>query len=540
MPTVAIKAFDGLKPITDPILLDNGAATVAKNVKLISGALAPLKNSTTLKALTKTAPQTIFRYGSSANENEYWLEFLARTDVMRSPIVDNQYGMLYWSDGVAVKYAPNSVILSGGSYPGGGYTLGIPAPVSAPTLSGTAATSASKSVTLTAVYTYVSAYEEEGPPSTAAGTVTVDPAGNVTITGMSTAPDGAYNITKKRIYISSTVGNAAQFQYWTEVPVANTSFTGTYDQAALGEVIPSVDWVAPPPELKGLRMMANGIAVGFKENTAYASEPNLPHAWPHQYPADYKIVGVGSFGQSAAFLTEAYPYILSGVDPAAMSFEKLSLPQACVSQDSIVETGNAVYYASPDGLVVISSGGIDVVTKSILSKEQWQAYNPSSIKASIYENRYVAAYQKLDGTRGMLIFDFSGQGATMTECDMNAASAITAMFHDPRTDTLYFAQGTNIVRFDAGSAMTGNWKSKTFRMPFALNIGFGQVIAEGYPVTLKVYADGVLRQTKTIANSNAFRMPGGFRAVDWQVELSANSKVTQALLSTSSQELRAV
>ena len=287
-------------------------------------------------------------------------------------------------------------------------------------------------------------------------------------------------------------------------------------------------------------MMANGIAVGFKENTAYASEPNLPHAWPHQYPADYKIVGVGSFGQSAAFLTEAYPYILSGVDPAAMSFEKLSLPQACVSQDSIVETGNAVYYASPDGLVVISSGGIDVVTKSILSKEQWQAYNPSSIKASIYENRYVAAYQKLDGTRGMLIFDFSGQGATMTECDMNAASAITAMFHDPRTDTLYFAQGTNIVRFDAGSAMTGNWKSKTFRMPFALNIGFGQVIAEGYPVTLKVYADGVLRQTKTIANSNAFRMPGGFRAVDWQVELSANSKVTQARLSTSSQELRAV
>ena len=128
MPTVAIKAFDGLKPITDPILLDNGAATVAKNVKLISGALAPLKNSTTLKALTKTAPQTIFRYGSSANENEYWLEFLARTDVMRSPIVDNQYGMLYWSDGVAVKYAPNNLILSGGSYPGASYTLGVPAP----------------------------------------------------------------------------------------------------------------------------------------------------------------------------------------------------------------------------------------------------------------------------------------------------------------------------------------------------------------------------------------------------------------------------
>ncbi|MDV7400528.1 hypothetical protein RZS08_54435, partial [Arthrospira platensis SPKY1] len=104
-----------------------GTATVANNVKLTSGAIEPLKGPSALMSLTKTAPQTIFRYGDSANETEYWLEFIKRTSVMRSPIVNNQYGMLYWSDGDEVRYAPNSLIISGSSYPGGSYILGVPA-----------------------------------------------------------------------------------------------------------------------------------------------------------------------------------------------------------------------------------------------------------------------------------------------------------------------------------------------------------------------------------------------------------------------------
>jgi len=538
MPTAVISAFDGLNPSTDPVLLDQGAAQTANNVKLLSGALAPLNGTTALKALTKSAPKTIYRYGNSSVETEHWLEFLNRTDVMRSPITNNQYGMLYWSDGVQPKYAPGELILSGSSYPGASYNLGIPAPISKPTVGGTIPNEAAKSVTLTAVYTYVSAYGEEGPPSPAASVGTIDPKDDITISTMSVAPSGPYNIVTKRIYLSSTVGSNAEFQFWREVPVATVSQTGEYDQSLLGELLPSTDWVAPPAGLRGLKMMANGIAVGFVENTAYASEPNLPHAWPHQYTSDYPIVGVGTFGQSAAFLTNSFPYILSGVDPAAMSFEKLSLPQACVSVDSIVETGNAVYYASPDGLVVISSSGIDIVTKGLLTPDQWRSYNPSSIKAVSHENRYFATYQMLDGTRGVLIFDFSGAGAKFTTSSINSASAITAMHYDSRADTLYLAQGTNIVRYDRGSVLSYTWRSKVFRFGHPLNLGFGQVVASSYPVTMRVYADGQLRVTKTVTDNNLFRLPSGFRATDWELELVGSSKITQTMLTTSTAEAK--
>ena len=538
MPTAVIKAFDGLNPSSDPVILDQSAAQTASNVKLLSGALEPLNGTTVLKALTKVQPKTIYRYGSSSVETEHWLEFLNRTDVMRSPIANNQYGMLYWSDGVQPKYAPSELILSGSSYPGASYNLGIPAPAGSPVVTGPAPSAAAKSVTLTAVYTYVSAYGEEGPPSAPAGVATIDPEADITISSMAVAPSGPYNIVTKRIYLSSTVGSNAEFQFWKEVPVATVSQTGDYDQSLLGELLPSTDWLAPPAGLRGLKMMANGISVGFVENTAYASEPNLPHAWPHQYPADFPIVGVGTFGQSAAFLTNSFPYILSGVDPAAMSFEKLSLPQACVSADSIVETGNAVYYASPDGLVAISTGVIDIVTKGMLTPEQWRSYNPSSIKAIAYENRYIALYERLDGTRGVMIFDFSGAGASFTTSTINAGSPITAMQYDSRADTLYLAQGTNIVRYDRCSALTYTWRSKVFRFGHPLNLGFGQVIASTYPVTMRVYADGLLRVTKTVTDNNLFRLPSGFRATDWELELVGSSRITQAMLTTSTAEAK--
>lgn len=539
MPAIHIKAFAGLKPILDPLLLQQSDAVTANNVRLISGALEPLKNWTTLKALTKTAPQTIWRYGNSATETEYWLEFLNDTDVIRSPIAADAYGRVYWADGGVPKYAPNSLVLSTSSYPGGSYTLGIPKPAAAPTVSSfTAPPNASSSETRVYVYTYVSAYGEEGPPSDASALVTLDPANSAGLTGMSTAPAGSYNITSKRIYRSSTVGASAQFQFVAEIPVANTTYTDSKLQSALGEILPSTDWVAPPSGLRGLKALSNGAAIGFKDNTAYLSEPNLPHAWPHQYPIEDTIVGIGVFRQSAVLLTTGKPYLMSGADPQAMTVERMELPQACMSKRSIVDTGDGVLYASPDGIVSISSAGIDVVTKGLLSRDQWLAYNPSSMVAAVHDNKYHVAYQTVGGTRGMLTFDFSGQGASFTTNQVNTASAVTAMYADPRSDTLYLARGTDIVRFNAGTNMTYTWRSKKFRAPFAMNFAKAQVVADS-SVTLRIIGDGVQRFERVITNSNQFNLPSGFRALDWELEVVGDSRITQLSLATSAEEMRA-
>lgn len=399
----------------------------------------------------------------------------------------------------------------------------------------------------TYVYTYVSAYGEEGPPSAASTVIDIDPDQSVSLSNMSAAPTGAYNVTHKRIYRSSTVGNQAQFQFVAEIAVANATYTDTKSQSDLGEVLPSEGWEAPPAKLFNLRIMANGIACGFVKDdvcrTVVLSEPYLPHAWNPEYSftTDDTIVGIGVFRQSIAVLTKSFPYILYGVDPAAMSMTKLELQQACVSAKSIVETGDGVLYASPDGLISISGNGVQNITQNIFTRDQWQEFNPSSMKCFFHDGRIHILYTTAASARGTLIMDLSGQGAVLTQSDIQTSpnSEIVGGYYDPRTDTLYWIQGGNIVRHNRGSDLTYLWRSKLYAAVFPMNFSCAQVQAETYPVTLKVYAGGVLKLTKSVANSNIFTLPSGFRASDWYYEVTGTAKVYGVSIAQSPLEIKA-
>ncbi len=539
MPAIVVKAFGGMRPIVERQLLDAAEADLARNLKLTSGGLVPLRGSTTLKALTLIAPQTIWRYGNAPAEGDWWFEFAGDVDIIRSPIANDPHGRVYWTDGVQPRYGPTAIVLSGsGTLPGGSLNLGIPAPTAPPTITftpGTPPNAESRSY----VYTYVSTYGEEGPPSPPSAPVTVDPTAVVNVTAMQVGPGGPISLATKRIYRTSTVGSTAQFQFVAEVALATVDYADVISQATLGEVLPSEEWVAPPNALRGLKFLANGAAIGFVGNTIHLSEPNLPHAWPHEVPIDVPIVGIGVFRQGAVALTNGHPYVITGADPAAMSAERLELPQACLSKLSIVDTGDGTLFASTDGLVSIGPGGMDVVTRKLLSREQWQAYNPASMRGAFIDGKYHAFYTTAGGLRGVLIFDFEGQGGAMSVSDFNAVTAVTAAYADPRSDTLYLAQGTNIVRWDRGSSLTFVWRSGTYRLAAPANMACAALDAEAYPVTVRVYADGNLILTKTVTDRGAWRLPAGFEAYDWSFEVEGAAKVTRFAMATSISELKA-
>jgi len=542
MTAIVVKAFNGLKPITAPRLLDQGDAQVADNVRLVSGSLTPLKGLTTLKATTLNPPTTIFRYGTSNTETDYWLEFSTDTDIMRSPIAQDQWNRLYWTaPNARPRYATSDMILGNTlPYPTNSYELGIPNPGAAPTITNfSPAPSGSTPETRTYVFTFVSAYGEEGPPSAASALQSVDPAQPVTITVPGGAPAGSYNITLKRIYRSSTVGSRAQFQFVAEIPVATTSYVDSITQANLGETLQTDTWIAPPVGLKGLRLMANGAAVGFVGKTLYFSEPNLPHAWPHQYPVDEEIVGIATYGQTVAVLTTGYPYLFQGIDPAAMASTKLLIPQSCSSKTSIVETGDGAIFASPDGLTSIGST-TGVITQNLFSRDQWQAYNPSSMKCYVYNGRVVILYTTTGNVNGILVLDISGQGATLTTSNVNTAAAMSCGYYDPRSDTLYLAQGQAIKRFDSGDNLSMTWKSKQFRVGYPMNFSVAQVRAAAYPVTFKLYSGGQLRHTQTVTSNSQFRLPSGYRDINWEFQIEGTNEVSEVVVAQSSDELKAV
>ena len=283
--------------------------------------------------------------------------------------------------------------------------------------------------------------------------------------------------------------------------------------------------------------MPNGIMVAFTGNTLHACEPYFPYAWPKKYdiPLDYPIVGIAVAGQTALVTTTGIPYLVTGVESGSLSAEKIPVNQACIAKRSMVSIGGAVIYASPDGLVLVDGMNANVITEGLLSKGDWDAYNPSSIVAAEYEGRYCAFFTKTGGEKGCLVFDFNSK--TMIEMSTGA----DAVYTDKSTDVMYVLSGTSIKNQfpTSGSSLSLTWKSKLFALPNYASFAWLSVEADFGSVNISLYASGDLFYSVNVTSSDPVRIPVG-RHKDWQISISSSVRVTKVAIASSTAELKQV
>ena len=365
------------------------------------------------------------------------------------------------------------------------------------------------------VYTFVSTYGEEGPPSAASAVITTDDNATITVSNLSTGPaksnsnlgSGAV----KRIYRSNTGSNTTAFQFVAEIALSANSYDDTSNNNQLAEIIPSTFWIAPPDDdsstypdgpMKGLTAMPNGIMAGFTGKRVCFSERFLPHAWPTSYrmAIEDNIIGMKAVGNGLIVTTEGAPYLIAGTDPASMSAIKIESTQACLSKTSMVDMGPFVIYAGADGLVAAAGTDVQIITEGLITPDQWQAqYYPTTINATLWKGRYLGFYSTGSGFGGFVFDPRGGQNAFTT---LTASALIRGTFTDPDDGNAYLIIANQIKKFQAGStAQTYTWKSKDFVPPKPTSMGFLKVDAEAFPVTVKLYGDGTLFYTGTIALS---------------------------------------
>ena len=370
------------------------------------------------------------------------------------------------------------------------------------------------------VYTFVSAYGEEGPPSPASTVITTDDNMTVALSSLQTSSAKSNtNLSKKRIYRSNTGSNSTQFQFVAEVALAVTGYTDVSKNSELAEVLPSSGWIAPPDDdgalypdgpMKGLISLPNGILAGFTGKRVCFSEAFLPHAWPADYriAIDEEVVSIAATANGVIVGTKSTPYLVTGSDPSAMVAIKIESGEACLSKRSMVDMGEFILYAGPDGLTAVQGATATVVTQNLITPEQWQAnYYPSTITGFKWQGRYVGFYSTGSGFGGF-IFDPREQANAFVNLD--ASALVRGGFTDPDDNELYIIIGDKIKKFQgSATALTYNWKSKEYNTPRPTSFGFAKVDAEAYPVTLKVYGDGSVIYNATISTSgSAFSVTG--------------------------------
>lgn len=352
-------------------------------------------------------------------------------------------------------------------------------------------------------------------------------------------------------------------RYWGDGGVY--TFTDDFDSRDFFDILTSDDYDAPPEDLQGLTAIQNNILCGFVGNTLYFSEPGLPHAWPTKYAVtlEHNIVGIATISGSTLVVTDGYPYIVSGSDPAnGMATARIDANFPCLNKNSLVTMGYGIVYSTHDGLAVYSpTSGPTIITKLLYNNDTWQtAIDPSTVVAEYYGDNYFASH-----STGAFIFE---QDAKVGGFFVNASYTFSASWYDAVAGIVYYVSGTNgdIYQWDdlTQPSVTQEWKSKVIITKDMINLGAARVVAD-YAVTsedwdaevtqwealtenwdlpaqltFKLWVDKELTLTTTINDSGIFRLPSGYRTDTFEVGIEGNIRVRAIHMAETPTGLRGV
>lgn len=338
-------------------------------------------------------------------------------------------------------------------------------------------------------------------------------------------------------------------RYWGDA--GNFDFTDDFDSRVLLSILSTDNYEPPPPNLQGLTAIQNNILCGFVGNTLYFSELGRPHAWPEEYAIslEHNIVGIATISGSALVLTDSFPYLISGSDPANdMSTARIDANFPCLNKNSIVTMGYGIVYSTHDGLAVYSpSSGPAIITKLLYNNDTWKTrIDPSSVIAEFYGDNYFASH-----STGAFVFE---QDPKVGGFFVDLSYSFSASWYDSIDGIVYYVSGTNGDVYEWNNLnqplSTFEWKSKVLVTPAPLNLGAARVVADYTadisqvwsqitttwsntnitwgafnPVKFTMWVNKQQEFTTTLNDSGIFRLPSGYRSDTFEVAVESNVRV---------------
>ena len=375
--------------------------------------------------------------------------------------------------------------------------------------------------------------------------------------------------------------------YWAEVKPL--PFTDSLSDTQLAEPLPTQGYLPPPDQLRGLISIPGGILAGFsgskggQRKEVCFSVPYQCHAWPlaNRLSVDYEVMALAATQAGVVVATKGKPYIIVGDEPGNMSVVKLEVAYACRSAKSMVDMGSYAMYASPAGLVAVGGNTPQLVTSNILTREQWQAYNPDNIVGGHYDGKYfgfcpsrtdglsewssatryeqgeVVKKGELETPPTAAVAYISLQPGNINHSPLEAnstwwAKAPLGFIFNPETgewmdlstpysktnnhlinDRLYTVDATGAVfHWNAGTTYKPfTWTSAILLAPRPANFGAAQVVVDDYgsgEVKVKFFFDGVLKHTQRVAG--AYVAATAYQPGD--TVMGSDGKIYRALVAT--------
>lgn len=561
MTVLMFSSLIGRIPILHKTRLPQNAAQVCLNAVADSKALAPMKTiGSSSFAIGTTRQKTLYyvpTYGWTA-----WSDIV---DVVPAPVENTDYRFFYAGPSEGYPKISSKTLISSGAT----RRLGVLQPnyaASGAPLNFLPIGTGDGTEKYTVSYAYTCVDEFGGESVLSVATAPYDLQGNqcMKLTNFVINSLATYgnSILYFRLYRRVTTTSGAGDWFWVKARAGSTSGTAYWDLPVsivssssyevfdsdgagtdLGEIgdnCESSDYDAPPADVIGLTEIQNGVMLAWSSKKVCPNVPFVYHAFPLAYRFDFSetIMGIGVFNETALVATSGQPYLIGGVSPANYVKKKLPYPWPCVSRRSVISSNIGVFYASIRGLVWWNGSSIQIITEKIISEAQWAAMVPTLMMGFFFKGKvYIIMY----GTAMGFILDVSGEQPFII--DFTLPYSIYGGFTDKESDVLrlisYGDSFYDLRSFGEGSSnLTMQWQSREEVTP-AINFSSLKIIGTGWgTATVKLYGDGLLKDTITATGNGVYRLSSGYRASRWSVEVSSSTVTVEAIaIGTSVREI---
>lgn len=459
---VELNQFAGMQPRLDPMALADSQASLALNCRLKSTKICPIKEALTVTdysinvegGLTDAKNAGTLYLWTRGRTNRNFLAWPGFVHFAHSNLnADKRYRVFVTGEtgypvvpGDDTANQPIALVCSedGAVYDRHLLYMEVPEKMTGIVRSDATALNTDNLRYTTFCQTYVDEYGYESGASDPSDEVQYNDGDGINIPAIS-APSWAV---KRRIYkaVAGTAEDTIRFVFEQDASVGG-GFSGTVvavKDEDTGEVMPTVTPI--PKDLDWMTAMPGNFYVGFlrsEPRRVCFSDVDLPTSWPDVYRYDIRdeAIGIAVGGSTAFVLTTGYPWAISGSAPEGMTASQIVSEQACVSAHSICALEGKVFYASQDGVCMLSEDSLmaTVITRAYWDKATWSALWPKNITMCAYDNAlFLFTHNNAKTEYKSFILDFDiGQGLIIQQI----SDKVNCVCMDCENDALYFVKG---------------------------------------------------------------------------------------------------
>lgn len=436
------------------------------------------------------------------------------------------------------------------------------------------------------VYTYVNEYGEESAPSPVSEVLDVDVDGKVTL-GFNIPPMTDGYCDPESIYIyrilpvqdklppatpqevtEIAIGSAmagddptdfygivnSDAFFVMEIPYREGAFTVVDDPNVnqIGESLSTWESSLPRADLQNIQMLENGSLVASEGKNLWFSDPWRYNSWNCFMNLEDCIINFKVVGAHIYVTTDGHPYLIerdvntqNNDCACCRNVNRLVEPMPNVSSRSLVKTNTGVMWASSSGLVRMSGNEMAVVTNDTLRYDDWQTYFPHRFHGEYYRGKYFG-FNGDDGiifdvVDGMYTSAYENDSGKLTTLNINPDAVYKA-----DDNKLYMSFDGDIFEWDTASEfMPYTWRTRLHTEAGLRNYSTMKVVFSRWlrtrrsptPVTVRLFAEGKLMFERQTFCSKPFRLPKGFDAINFQIEVTGTEQISEIHMATSVNEL---